>query len=67
MQDVIYHGVEQIAFVADYQQRAGVALQEVLQPQRRFEIQVVGGLVEQQHVGRGKEQGGQRDAHLPPA
>jgi hypothetical protein len=50
MQDRIDHIVEQIAFMADDQQRAGIGAQEILQPQRRFKIEVVRGFVKQQHV-----------------
>ena len=59
--------VEQVALVADDDQRAGIGLEEVLEPQRRFEVEVVRRLVEQQHVGRGEQQRGERDAHLPAA
>ncbi|GJE46129.1 hypothetical protein AEGHOMDF_5329 [Methylobacterium soli] len=42
-----------------------VALQARLEPQRPFEIQVVRGLVEEEHVGFGEERGGKRHAHAP--
>ena len=51
------HVVEQVALVADHDHRRRIGLEEVLQPQRRFEIEMVRGLVEQQQVGRGEEQG----------
>ena len=59
--------VEQVALVADHHQRAGIILEVILEPQRRFEIEMVRRLVEQQHVGLGEQQGAERDAHLPPA
>ena len=43
---------------------AGVALQEDLQPLHAFRVQVVGGLVQQQHVGLAQQQPAQRDAAL---
>ena len=39
----------------------------VLQPQRGFQVQVVGGFVQQQQVRLWEEGGGQRDAHSPTA
>ena len=59
--------VQKVAFVADDDQRAGIILEEILEPQRRFKVEVVRRLVEQQHVGLGEQQRGERDAHLPPA
>ena len=59
--------VEQIALVADDDHRRAVALEEILQPQGRFEIEMVRRLVEQQQVGLGEQQRGERDAHLPAA
>ncbi len=64
---VIDDVVEQVALVTDHDQGPGIALQEVLEPQRRFKVEVVRRLVEQQHVGRREQQGSQRDAHLPAA
>ena len=46
----------------DGQHRAGVGAQELLQPQHRLGVQVVGGLVEQQQVGRLQQQLAQRHA-----
>ena len=67
MQDVIDNIVQQIALVADDDQRAGIGLQEILQPQRRLQIEVVRWLVEQHDIGRGEQQAGQRHPHFPPA
>ena len=43
---------------------AGEAHQELLQPFHRFRVQVVGGFVQQQHVGLGQQQLAQRHAAL---
>ena len=67
VEDGVDDVVEQVALVADHDQRAGIALEEVLEPQRRFEVEVVRRLVEQQQVGLGEQQRGERDAHLPAA
>ena len=39
----------------------------LLQPERAFEIEIVGRLVEQQQVGLGEQRGGERHAHAPAA
>ncbi len=51
--------VEEVAIVGDGHHGAGVFLQEALQPGHAFGIQVVGGLVQQQHVGVGQQQAAQ--------
>ena len=45
----------------------GIVGEIVLQPQRALEVEVVGGLVEQQQVGLGEQHGGERHAHAPAA
>ena len=67
MQDVVADAVEEIPFVADDEQRSPVGLQKRLQPQGRFEIEVIARLIEQQHVGAGEQQGCQGNAHAPAA
>ncbi len=59
--------VEEVAVVRNQQERVGIGEEVLLQPVPRLEIQVVGGLVEQQQVGLLEQQLGERDAHLPPA
>ncbi len=67
MQDVVDRVVEQLAVVADHQGGARIALQPRLQPQRAFQVEIVGRLVQQQQVGLGEQGGGQRHAHTPAA
>ena len=67
MQDLVDRGVEQVAVMADDDHGARIVRQMVLQPQRAFEIEIVGRLVEQQQIGRGEQHRGQRDAHAPAA
>ena len=43
--------VQKLAVVRDDENRAGIGLQVVLEPQQRFEVEVIGRLVEQQQVG----------------
>ena len=55
------------AVVADEDDRALVGAQEALEPRDRLEVEVVGRLVEQQHVGLAQQQLREREAHLPAA
>ncbi len=50
--DLIDHGIEEVAVVGNQQQRTGIALEPLFQPEDGVEIKVVGGLIEQQQVGR---------------
>ena len=67
VQDPIDRIVEQVAVVADDDHGARIARQMVLEPQRAFEVEIVGGLVEQQEIGLGEQHGGERHAHAPAA
>ena len=51
----------------DDQDRAGVALQIFLEPEQRFEVEVIGRLVQQQQVRLLRQQPGQVRAHDPAA
>ncbi len=57
--------VHELAVVRGHQQGALVALEELLQPDKALEIQMVARLVEQHDVGPHEEDAGQRHAHLP--
>ena len=59
--------VEQIAVVADDDHRARVARDMRFQPQRRFEVEIVGRLVQQQQVGLGEQRRRERNPHAPAA
>src|SRR5206468_5772525 len=50
MQDGVDDIVQEIPLVTDDDQRAGVALEEVLKPQRSFEVEVVRRLIQKQQV-----------------
>ena len=67
MQDEFGRGVQEIAVMADDQHGAAIAAQEILQPQHAFEIEVVGGLVQQQEIGAREQNGRKRHAHAPAA
>ena len=59
--------VHEIAVVGGHQQRARPRLQERFEPDDRLDVEVVGGLVHQQHVGPADQHPRHRHAHLPPA
>ena len=60
-------GVEEEAIVRDEDDRVRVRVQVLLEPVARFEVQMVGRLVEQQQVRLAEQQLGERDPHLPAA
>ena len=53
--------------MGDEHQRAGPVAQELLQPVDRGNVQMVGRLVEQQHLGLGHQRPGQQHPALEPA
>ena len=53
--------------MAHEQDRAVVAGYELLEPANTLEVEVVGGLVEEEEVGMAQQQLGKGDAHLPTA
>ena len=67
VQDEFAGGVQQVAVMADDQDGAAILLDEILQPQHAFQVEIIGGLVEQQKIGRGEQDRGQRHAHAPAA
>jgi hypothetical protein len=67
VEDVVGDVVQQVALVADDQHRRPIALEEILEPQSRLEIEMVRRLVEEQQVRSREEQRGERHAHPPAA
>ena len=59
--------VQELAVVRDDENRAGVALQILLEPEQRLEVEMVGRLVEQQQVRLLRQQPGQVRPHHPAA
>ena len=55
------HPVEQVAVVGDEHQGAGIAVEVALQPLHPIGIEMVGGFVQQQHIGFGHQ--GRRQGH----
>ncbi len=51
----------------NHDERVRIVLQVVFQPVARFNVQVVGGFVEQEEIGPFKEQFAERNPHLPAA
>ena len=58
LEDPAGHVVEEVTVVGDGDDRAGVVLEEALEPRDRLGVEVVGGLVEQQQVGARAAAGG---------
>ena len=58
------HVVEEVAVVGHRDDRAGVHLQRPFQPGHGLGVEMVGGLVQEEQVGFGKEQAAERD---PPS
>ena len=54
--------VEEVAIVRDRDDGRRIGLEVFLEPRDGLGVEMVGGLVEQQHVGRGQQQAAQRDA-----
>ena len=57
--------VDEVAVVADQHDRPGVLRQELREPLDRREVEMVGRLVEQQHVGVLEQEPGEGHAHHP--
>ena len=67
MGDAVDGGVEEFAVMRHQQDAAGIARQVLLEPQDRFEVEMVGRLVEQQQVGPVHQRARQVEAHAPAA
>jgi hypothetical protein len=66
--DAAYQPVHEVAVVTGHQQRATVFFrQPVLQPDDRFDIEMVGRFVEQQYIRIQGQDSGQGDTHFPAA
>src|SRR5262249_5105802 len=59
-------GIEKVSIMGNQNQRKGIILQILFQPVARFQVQVVGRLVEQQKAGLLQQELGQSYTHLPP-
>ena len=67
MQDGVDRIVQKLAVVADDHGGMRIFLQPRFEPQRALEIEIVGGLVEQQQIGLREQRRGERHAHAPAA
>ncbi len=68
--DVQDHGrgrVEELAVVRDEDQRPAIGREPALEPDHRVEVEVVGGLVEQQQVGAAHQGAREVETHPPAA
>ena len=67
VEDLLRDVIEQIAVMADDENRRRAGLQIVGEPQHAFEVEIVRRLVEQQDVGLREQHRGERHAHPPAA
>src|ERR1700722_11852710 len=67
LDDFADRDVKKIAIVRNKDVAVGVVVEIAFQPIASFQIEVVGGLVQQQQAGLLQQQLGERDAHLPAA
>jgi hypothetical protein len=67
MGDAVDRIVQKVAVVRDQYHLVRIAGDIVFQPERAFQVEIVGGLVEKQEVGFRKEHRSQCDAHAPAA
>ena len=67
LDDLLHRDVEKKAVVRDQHTCVRIIVQVFFQPVAGLEVQVIGGLVEQQQVGLFQQQLSQGDAHLPAA
>ena len=65
VQDLVYGGIQKCPVVGNYQQGAGLLHQIALQPEDGVQVQVVGGLIEQQQVCVSHQYLRQVKAHAP--
>ncbi len=67
LDDLVDGHVQEIAVVRNQHESERVVAKIFFQPVARFEVEVIGRLVEQQQIRLFEQQLGQRDAHLPAA
>ena len=67
VQDRADGAVQKPAVVADDDDGVGIFRKIAFQPERAFEVEVVGRLVQKQQIGGGEEHAGKRHAHSPAA
>ncbi len=67
MQHTADDGIEELAIVRNHQQRARVARQPLLQPDDGVEVEVIGGLIQQQKIGARTQRSRHRQPHAPAA
>ena len=67
MDDAVDRGVEQVAVVADEEHAPRIAGEVALEPHRALEVEIVGRLVEEEKIGLGEQDRGERHPHPPAA
>ncbi len=67
MGDAVDGGIEKFPVMRDQQNAAGVTCQILLKPEYRFQVEVIGRLIEQQQIGPVHQCTSQVEAHAPAA
>ncbi len=68
VEDVIHRRVQEVAVMADEDDRARIMREIILKPERAFEVEIVGvGSSSSSRVRLGEKQGRERHAHAPAA
>ena len=67
LDDLRHEAIEKLAIVGGHHERALEVAQEVLEPEDRLDVEMVGGLIEEEHIGLHQKDAGQGHAHLPTA
>ena len=62
-----YDPVHESTVVRGHQQRAVIGLEEALQPNQTFQVEVVAGLIQQHTVGAHQQDARQGHTHFPAA
>jgi hypothetical protein len=65
--DLVYGHVEKITVVRNQHESVGIVAQIFFQPVAGFEVEMIGGFVQQEQVWFLQQQLGQGEAHLPAA
>ena len=67
MQNMVTNGIQHVAVMADDENGGRIFFQIINQPERAFQIEIVGRLVEEQKIRLGEEHRRQRHTHPPAA
>ena len=67
MQNIVTNGVQHVAIMADDENGRRIFLQVIDEPERAFQIKIIGRLIEQEKVWLCEQNRSQGNAHTPTA